>query len=54
MLNIASWQEALINPENSIRKVMRVIDFRSIRMTFIVSGENILLGTVIDGDIRRC
>ncbi len=47
------WQMARIAPDRSIRDAIRTIDEGAIRIALVVDGENRLLGTVTDGDIRR-
>ncbi|TAM45939.1 MAG: CBS domain-containing protein [Gammaproteobacteria bacterium] len=47
------WQKARIAPDRSIRDVIRTIDEGAIRIALVVDGDNRLLGTVTDGDIRR-
>lgn len=47
------WHMARIAPEKTIRDAIRTIDEGAIRIALVVDGENRLLGTVTDGDIRR-
>ncbi len=47
------WQKARIAPDRSIRETIQTIDEGAIRIALVVDGENRLLGTVTDGDIRR-
>lgn len=47
------WQLACVAPDRSIRDTIRTIDEGAIRIALVVDGQNRLLGTVTDGDIRR-
>lgn len=47
------WQMARIAPDRCIRDAIRTIDEGAIQIAFVVDGDNRLLGTVTDGDIRR-
>ncbi|MFT6778860.1 MAG: dTDP-glucose pyrophosphorylase, partial [Paraglaciecola sp.] len=48
-----NWQKALL-PENTlIEDAIRVLNESSLQIVLVVSNENILLGTITDGDIRR-
>jgi len=47
------WHMARIAPERSIRDAIRTIDEGAIRIALVVDGDNRLLGTVTDGDVRR-
>lgn len=48
-----SWHDLIIPPSASIRDAMRAIDIGSVKTAFVVQGDNLLLGAVTDGDIRR-
>jgi dTDP-glucose pyrophosphorylase len=48
-----NWNEVLVNPTDSIRTVVELIDKSSLQIALVVSEERKLLGTVTDGDIRR-
>lgn len=47
------WQKILINPETSIIEAMKVIDATAMQLALVVGEDNLLMGTVSDGDIRR-
>jgi dTDP-glucose pyrophosphorylase len=47
------WKKAVIPPTASVRDTIRTIDEGAIQIAFVVDGDNRLLGTVTDGDIRR-
>lgn len=47
------WRKALVAPEHTIREAIQTIDEGAIQIALVVDGENRLLGTVTDGDIRR-
>jgi dTDP-glucose pyrophosphorylase len=48
-----NWRSAIINSEQSIRQAMEAIDRSSLQIALVVDGNDRLLGTVTDGDIRR-
>ncbi len=47
------WREILLRPDDSIRRAIEVIDQGAKRIALVVDEEEMLLGTVTDGDIRR-
>lgn len=47
------WKEILVLPETPIREAIRVLDKSAKQILLVVDGENRLMGTVTDGDIRR-
>jgi dTDP-glucose pyrophosphorylase len=47
------WRKALVRAGESVREVMRRIDAASLQIALVVDGEDRLVGTVTDGDIRR-
>jgi len=42
-----------VSPQNSIREVIRVIDNGALQIALVVNSEDVLLGVITDGDIRR-
>src|SRR5439155_21154212 len=42
-----------VGPQNSLREVMSIIDSSAMGIALVIDEEEILLGTVTDGDIRR-
>ncbi|WP_319588655.1 nucleotidyltransferase family protein [uncultured Desulfobulbus sp.] len=42
-----------ISPDNTIRQALEAIDLGAMQIALIVDGENHLIGTITDGDIRR-
>ncbi|WP_422529147.1 nucleotidyltransferase family protein [Serratia fonticola] len=48
-----NWEKVLLNPTQSIREALLVIDAEALRIALVVTAERKLLGTVTDGDIRR-
>ncbi|MHB9020438.1 MAG: nucleotidyltransferase family protein [Halothiobacillus sp.] len=48
-----NWHSVLLNPEDSIRRAIEVIDQGAKQIALVVDAEERLLGTVTDGDIRR-
>ncbi len=47
------WRNALALPDCSIREVVQIIDREALRAAFIVDQDDMLLGVVTDGDVRR-
>ncbi len=47
------WRETLIGPTATIHQAIKAIDSSSRQIALVVDGEDRLLGTVTDGDIRR-
>ena len=48
-----NWKKILVSPLSSIQEVLKVIDNEALQLALVVDIENLLLGTVTDGDIRR-
>ncbi len=47
------WKKIAVSDKNSLLEVMQVIDQGVKQIALVVTGDNHLLGTVTDGDIRR-
>lgn len=47
------WRKAKMHPHDSIRVAMKIIDANPVKGLVVVDGEERLLGTVTDGDVRR-
>ena len=47
------WRKASVRPEDSIRTAIEAIDSSETKVIVVVDGEDRLLGTVTDGDVRR-
>lgn len=48
-----TWKETLVSPETSIKEAIRVLDKSARQIVLVVGGNNVLVGTITDGDIRR-
>jgi dTDP-glucose pyrophosphorylase len=48
-----AWRKALLPVSATLREAIRNLDETGLQIALVVSPENILLGTVTDGDIRR-
>jgi dTDP-glucose pyrophosphorylase len=48
-----NWKESLVFETQSIRSTIEVIDKDALQIALVVNKEDILLGTVTDGDVRR-
>ena len=47
------WDRCLISPSASILEAIKLIDNSALQIAAVVNAQNVLLGTVTDGDIRR-
>jgi len=47
------WKQAVVSPQDTIRDAIRTIDAGGIQTALVIDQENLLQGTVTDGDIRR-
>ncbi len=50
---MSRWKEIVVTENQTLLETMRVIDKASLQFAVVVDGEQYLLGTVTDGDIRR-
>ncbi|MBF0405890.1 MAG: NeuD/PglB/VioB family sugar acetyltransferase [Candidatus Riflebacteria bacterium] len=50
---IKDWRNTRMGPGTIIREAIKIIDSEALRIGLIVENDDILLGTVTDGDIRR-
>ncbi|MBF0547081.1 MAG: NeuD/PglB/VioB family sugar acetyltransferase [Candidatus Riflebacteria bacterium] len=48
-----NWRKSLVLPNATIRETIRIIDSEALRIALIIEGDDVLTGTVTDGDIRR-
>lgn len=49
-----SWEDVLVSPDTSIRETIRIIDQSALKIAMVVDTDKRLIGTVSDGDVRRC
>lgn len=47
------WRKSLVGPQTSIQDVIRQLDQTGLQICLVVDEENVLIGTVTDGDVRR-
>jgi len=47
------WRAALVAPEATVSRTLKVLDDAGIRLVMVADAEDRLLGVVTDGDIRR-
>jgi dTDP-glucose pyrophosphorylase len=47
------WQKTLVKPTATIQEVIRSLDDSALQIALVVADDNVLLGTVTDGDVRR-
>ena len=50
---MTKWREILIKPKQSLLSTIETIDRSILQIALVVDENNLLLGTVTDGDIRR-
>jgi dTDP-glucose pyrophosphorylase len=48
-----SWRKALLPPTATLQDAIRSLDESALQIILVVSEEDVLLGTLTDGDIRR-
>jgi dTDP-glucose pyrophosphorylase len=48
-----AWRKALLPASANLQQAIRNLDDTGLQIVLVVSAENVLLGTVTDGDIRR-
>jgi dTDP-glucose pyrophosphorylase/predicted transcriptional regulator len=48
-----SWQDAIVPPTMSIRDTLEVMSKTRLKIALVVDGDDRLIGTVADGDVRR-
>lgn len=47
------WKNVLISPDTAIMKAIEIIDAGALQIALVVDGDQKLLGTISDGDVRR-
>lgn len=52
-MQLHDWRNVAVNEQDSIRSALGVLDSASLQIVLVVSGEDKLLGTLTDGDVRR-
>lgn len=50
---MTEWTNVLVSPDTSIRETIRIMNQGSLKIALVVDENRRLLGTVVDGDIRR-
>ena len=48
-----SWRKALLPPTSTLQQAIRNLDESALQIILVVSEQDVLLGTLTDGDIRR-
>ncbi|TDF93489.1 nucleotidyltransferase family protein [Paenibacillus piri] len=48
-----NWKEIIVTPTTSIMHTLEIIDQGALQIALVSDGQNRLLGTITDGDIRR-
>jgi dTDP-glucose pyrophosphorylase len=52
-LHLNNWSKAVMPIESTIQDIVRNLDDSGLKISLIVDAENVLQGTISDGDIRR-
>ena len=47
------WREAVLRPTSTMTEAVNVLTQTSLRIVLVVDADDLLLGTLTDGDIRR-
>lgn len=47
------WSKALVSTDATVRQAIRNLDESALQIVSVVTPEDILIGTLNDGDIRR-
>ena len=50
---VENWKSLVIKPCDSIKRAMQVIDQGNVQIALVLAENDVLLGTITDGDIRR-
>jgi dTDP-glucose pyrophosphorylase len=48
-----NWRSATVSARSTIRQAMEAIDRASLQIALVIDSDDLLLGTVTDGDVRR-
>lgn len=48
-----TWQQVLVKQTASVEDVIRNLDRSAMQIALVVADDNVLLGTITDGDVRR-
>jgi dTDP-glucose pyrophosphorylase len=51
--SLSFWRKALLPADASLQQVIRNLDESALQIALAVSADNVLIGTITDGDIRR-
>ena len=47
------WRKVLVRPNDSLEQAIQILHSEGLRILLVVNNDNVLQGTVTDGDIRR-
>ena len=50
---MAQWEKTLVYPNDTVRRVLSVIDSAELQVALVVDEKQKLLGVITDGDVRR-
>ena len=48
-----NWRDVVLNEKDTLEKAISVIDTGGKRIAVVLAKDDLLLGTVTDGDVRR-
>lgn len=51
--SVRDWRKACVSADASLHQVIHVLNDAALKIALVVSPEDVLLGTITDGDIRR-
>ena len=49
-----NWKKSILEQNKSIQQAIKKIDSSSIKIILVIDSKKKLVGTITDGDIRRC
>ncbi|HEY9017178.1 nucleotidyltransferase family protein [Thiomicrospira sp.] len=52
-MNLHDWTLIAVDPQSSVKHTLEVMDRAALQIALVISADQILVGTVTDGDIRR-
>ncbi len=53
IVRTTTWQDIAVSGDTSLREGLRVLDVTAAQILLVVTSDDVLVGTVTDGDIRR-
>jgi dTDP-glucose pyrophosphorylase/urease gamma subunit len=53
VISMMNWEKTLVQPTDTLRQVLSVIDKAELQIALVVDDQKKLLGVITDGDVRR-